>query len=197
MALLFIPSPRPPTPQNSWQTIFAIEPLECLTCEKCCAAHFWTHDARLYTHRSSTQLLSPQTTLKPSPTSSIKMRKVSTTFAVAALAGASGSLAFAPPSSQLRPVNTRSSATLKMVYIPDGLSAAEWKKIKDAEKKKKENLGKMGPSRFKSRSFQVSRVQHSRARMTHDVYSNNFHTRWYFPKIAEDSETLKNVSSSK
>ncbi|CAM9362649.1 unnamed protein product [Pylaiella littoralis] len=83
------------------------------------------------------------------------MRKVSTTFAVAALAGASGSLAFAPPSSQLRPVNTRSSATLKMVYIPDGLSAAEWKKIKDAEKKKKENLGKMGPSRFKSRSFQA------------------------------------------
>lgn len=64
--------------------------------------------------------------------------------------------AFAPPSAQLRPVNTRSAAALKMVYIPDGLSPAEWKKIKAEEKKKKENLGRMGPSRFKSRSFQVS-----------------------------------------
>lgn len=91
-------------------------------------------------------------------TTEIKMRTVST-FAIAALAGASGGLAFAP-STQLRPVNTRSNGVLKMVYIPDGLSAAEWNKIKAAEKKKKENLGKMGPSRFKSRSFQVSREQH-------------------------------------
>lgn len=42
-----------------------------------------------------------------------------------------------------------------MVYIPDGLTAAEWKKIQAEEKAKKENLGKLGPSRFKSRSFQV------------------------------------------
>lgn len=80
------------------------------------------------------------------------MRTISS-FAVAALAGTA--VAFAPPSTQLRPVNTRSNASLKMVYIPDGLSPAQWKKIKEEEKKKKENLGKMGPSRFKSRSFQV------------------------------------------
>ncbi|CBJ27167.1 conserved unknown protein [Ectocarpus siliculosus] len=84
------------------------------------------------------------------------MRTVST-FAVAALAGTSSVVAFAPPSAPLRPVTTRSSssAALKMVYIPDGLSPAEWKKIKDADKKKQENLGKLGPSRFKSRSFQA------------------------------------------
>lgn len=82
------------------------------------------------------------------------MRTIST-FAVAALAGTA--VAFAPPSTQLRPVNVnrRSNAALQMVYIPDGLSPAQWKKIKDEEKKKKEDLGKMGVSRFKSRSFQV------------------------------------------
>lgn len=42
-----------------------------------------------------------------------------------------------------------------MVYIPDGLTAAQWKKIQAEEKAKKENLGKLGPSRFKSRSFQA------------------------------------------
>ncbi len=42
-----------------------------------------------------------------------------------------------------------------MVYIPDGLSPEQWKKIKAEEKAKKDNLGKLGPSRFKSRSFQV------------------------------------------
>lgn len=89
-----------------------------------------------------------------SPSTGIKMRTIST-LAVAALAGTA--VAFAPPSTQLRPVNTRSNAALKMVYIPDGLSQAEWNKIKAEEKKKKENLGKMGPSRFKSRSFQVGR----------------------------------------
>lgn len=79
-----------------------------------------------------------------------------TTFAVVALAGNSA-VAFAPPSAPLRPMSsTRSSSkALQMVYIPDGLSQAEWKKIQAEEKKKKENLGRMGPSRFKSRSFQA------------------------------------------
>lgn len=82
------------------------------------------------------------------------MRTVAT-LAIAALAGNSA-MAFAPPSAPLRSVNARSShAPLKMVYIPDGLSPAEWKKIQAEEKKKKENLGRMGPSRFKSRSFQA------------------------------------------
>lgn len=78
-----------------------------------------------------------------------------TTFAVVALAGNSAA-AFAPPSAPLRPMSTRSSSkALQMVYIPDGLSPAEWKKIQAEEKQKKENLGRMGPSRFKSRSFQA------------------------------------------
>ena len=84
----------------------------------------------------------------------IKMRTIST-LTVAALAGTA--VAFAPPSTQLRPVNVRSNTALSMEYIPSGLSAAEWKRIKEEERKKKENLGKMGPQRFKSRSFQVGR----------------------------------------
>lgn len=74
---------------------------------------------------------------------------------LAAQAGTSA-VAFAP-SAPLRLVSTtiRASSTLNMAYIPDGLSPAEWKKIQAEEKKKRENLGKVGPQRFKSRSFQA------------------------------------------
>merc|ERR1712085_3220 len=44
---------------------------------------------------------------------------------------------------------------LSMEYIPSGISKAQWKKMKDAEKKKKsgKNLGKTGITSFQSRSF--------------------------------------------
>lgn len=65
-------------------------------------------------------------------------------------------MAFAPPSAPLRPASTQSNAAaVKMVYIPDGLSAAEWRKIQAEEKQKQNSLGRVGPSRFKSRSFQA------------------------------------------
>lgn len=82
------------------------------------------------------------------------MRK-SVTVAVAAMFGSSV-MAFAP-STLLRPTVSPSTTAvgLKMAYIPDGLSPKEWKKIQAEEKKKKQDLGRMGPSRFKSRSFQA------------------------------------------
>lgn len=87
------------------------------------------------------------------PTTPGKMR-TSLTLAVAAFAGSSV-WAFAPPTS-LRPVHKRSDrAALSMVYIPDGLSAEEWKKIQAKEKAKAANLGRVGVVRFKSRSFQA------------------------------------------
>jgi hypothetical protein len=39
-------------------------------------------------------------------------------------------------------------------YVPDGLTAEQWKKIKEKEAQQKANLGKLGPRGFKSRSFQ-------------------------------------------
>merc|ERR1719261_1862460 len=47
------------------------------------------------------------------------------------------------------------SGSLTMEYIPSGMSKAQWKKLKDAEKNKNKgkNLGKVGITSFKSRSF--------------------------------------------
>ncbi|CAM9282613.1 unnamed protein product [Chrysoparadoxa australica] len=50
-------------------------------------------------------------------------------------------------------VSSNNIAALSMAYVPDGLSAAEWKKIQAKEKEAQKNLGKMGVTRFKSRSF--------------------------------------------
>lgn len=45
--------------------------------------------------------------------------------------------------------------TMTMEYIPSGMSKEQWRKIKDAEKNanKGKNLGKVGITSFKSRSF--------------------------------------------
>merc|ERR1719261_1380639 len=47
------------------------------------------------------------------------------------------------------------SGSLTMEYIPSGMSKAQWKKLKEAEKSKNKgkNLGKVGITSFKSRSF--------------------------------------------
>lgn len=50
--------------------------------------------------------------------------------------------------------STRPALTVTYGYVPDGLTAAEYKKIKEKEAAKSKNLGKMGPRGFKSRSFQ-------------------------------------------
>merc|ERR1712127_594151 len=47
------------------------------------------------------------------------------------------------------------SAGVTMEYIPSGISKEQWRKMKEAEKKKKQgkNLGATGITSFKSRSF--------------------------------------------
>lgn len=49
------------------------------------------------------------------------------------------------------------AGTLRMKYVPDGLSPEEWKKMqaKEAAKKKKLDLGYVGVKGFKSRSLQA------------------------------------------
>jgi hypothetical protein len=51
---------------------------------------------------------------------------------------------------------SRASTTASYAYVPDGFTAESYKKFKDAEKAKQgQNLGKMGPRGFKSRSMQA------------------------------------------
>mmetsp|Transcript_26507 Transcript_26507/g.41118 ORF Transcript_26507/g.41118 Transcript_26507/m.41118 type:complete len:155 (-) Transcript_26507:75-539(-) len=48
----------------------------------------------------------------------------------------------------------QSSSTISMEYIPSGMSKEEWKKLKEKEQKSKgKNLGAVGITSFKSRSF--------------------------------------------
>jgi len=64
-------------------------------------------------------------------------------------------LAFVPSQSVVR--NGR-SLQVKMEYIPEGLTKAQWQAIKKKEeedKKAKGNLGAMGTKRFRSRSFEA------------------------------------------
>ena len=51
--------------------------------------------------------------------------------------------------------NARNTAVSTMEYIPSGVSKEQWKKMKETEKQKqtKKNLGKVGITTFKSRSF--------------------------------------------
>jgi len=60
--------------------------------------------------------------------------------------------AFVAPSSP----SSRLASTQVYQYVPDGFTAASWKKYQEEEKKKKatKNLGGLGPRGFKSRSFQ-------------------------------------------
>eukprot|EP00558_Chaetoceros_sp_UNC1202_P004482 CAMPEP_0197232644 /NCGR_PEP_ID=MMETSP1429-20130617/897_1 /TAXON_ID=49237 /ORGANISM="Chaetoceros sp., Strain UNC1202" /LENGTH=151 /DNA_ID=CAMNT_0042690731 /DNA_START=45 /DNA_END=500 /DNA_ORIENTATION=+ len=54
--------------------------------------------------------------------------------------------------SQMKTV--QNSATMTMEYIPSGMSKAQWEKVKAAEKNKsKKNLGQVGITSFKSRTF--------------------------------------------
>ena len=55
---------------------------------------------------------------------------------------------------QVQTNGIQNSRTMTMEYIPSGMSKEQWKKIKDKETANKgKNLGKVGITSFKSRSF--------------------------------------------
>lgn len=71
--------------------------------------------------------------------------------AVLVLALASVGLGFAPSARSSR-------AVVSMEYIPDGFSKDQWQQLKKKEiedLKAKGNLGALGTTKFKSRSFEV------------------------------------------
>ena len=68
------------------------------------------------------------------------------------------------------PSTGRTSTTQLNGYVPDGFTAASYKKFKEEEAKKKakaKNLGGLGPRGFKSRSFQSFQEALERGEATH------------------------------
>jgi hypothetical protein len=64
-------------------------------------------------------------------------------------------------------VSQQQSLVTMYGYVPDGLTADQWKKIKEKEAQKKANLGKVGPRGFKSRSFQSFQEALERGEASH------------------------------
>lgn len=65
------------------------------------------------------------------------------------------SSSFTPGSTSLLSQSPASRHALSMEYIPSGMSKEQWRKVKEQEKNKMQgkNLGKVGITTFKSRSF--------------------------------------------
>jgi hypothetical protein len=65
--------------------------------------------------------------------------------------------------------STRSSPVVRFAYVPDGFTAASYKKFKEQEAKKTKlkNLGGVGPRGFNSRSFQSFQEALERGEASH------------------------------
>lgn len=59
------------------------------------------------------------------------------------------------------------SNTALFGYVPDGLTKEQYEKIKKKEREAKQNLGRMGPRGFKSRSFQSFQEALERGETSH------------------------------
>jgi len=68
-------------------------------------------------------------------------------------------------------VHSSSVAPLNMGYVPDGLSAAEYQKIKQQEMNqlKGKDLARLGPRGFKSRSMEAWQRAYERGQATHSI----------------------------
>ncbi|KAG5184427.1 hypothetical protein JKP88DRAFT_315163 [Tribonema minus] len=89
--------------------------------------------------------------------STITMAPIKNTVVLAAALVASGADAFAPRAALPTAVARPTTSSLSMAYIPDGLTPEQWKAIKDKEQANAgKNLGVVGTTRFKSRSFEYT-----------------------------------------
>ena len=119
-----------------------------------------------------THNFSANTSHLPAPATPMKLQTALALGAVAAsaLAAPAGVAAFqssAVPSASA-PASPFSPTALHE-YIPAGFTPEQWKKFKgkEADKKRKQNLGRMGPKGFKSRSFQSFQEALEKGEATH------------------------------
>ena len=90
-----------------------------------------------------------------SPQPDTTIMKSATIAIAAAIAICEDVTAFSSFNGQQLQNGIQNSRTMTMEYIPSGMSKEQWKKIKDKEtsSNKGKNLGKVGITSFKSRSF--------------------------------------------
>jgi len=96
-------------------------------------------------------------------------------------------MAFAPTSMRSRGVMT----SFKMEYVPDGLTKAQWKAIKQKEAdeaKRKGDLSKMGATRFKSRSFEAWQKSGGKHLFPVDPRTTPYEERPYMQRKGGDAE---------
>jgi hypothetical protein len=85
-------------------------------------------------------------------------------FATLAILGCTSAFTSTPALSFTRSART----TPLQAYVPDGLTAEQYKKIKEADKKKiGKDLGRLGPRGFKSRSMQAWQEAYERGEASH------------------------------
>merc|ERR1712232_39514 len=67
--------------------------------------------------------------------------------------------------------SSSSSSVIHMGYVPDGLTVAQYQKIKTAEREKNKgkNLGALGPRGFKSRSMRAWQEAYERGETGHSM----------------------------
>jgi hypothetical protein len=94
-----------------------------------------------------------------------------TAFVLSTFAGSALAFTNAPSVSQ-----ATASSTIIFAYIPDGLSAEQWNKIKKQEATKYNgiDLGRLGPRGFKSRSMEAWQKAYERGEADHAFAPFNF-----------------------
>merc|ERR1712232_561254 len=67
--------------------------------------------------------------------------------------------------------SSSSSSVIHMGYVPDGLTVAQYQKIKTAEREKNKgkNLGALGPRGFKSRSMRAWQEAYEKGHAKHEI----------------------------
>jgi hypothetical protein len=128
--------------------------------QRTCDLHEWQSTCRRCQEQKQHLSLSPISIWKKFSTETMR----SFTAAVTLLATVAAVGAF---TASTLPSSRSASLTVTYGYVPSGLSADEWKKIKEKETQKTKNLGKLGPRGFKSRSFQSFQEALERGEATH------------------------------
>lgn len=106
--------------------------------------------------------------------------KSSGTILVILSALASAAYAFTTPTTTVHAGTPRPQSSSQLhAYVPDGLSAEEWRKIKtqEANRYKGVNLGRLGPRGFKSRSMEAWQKAYERGEADHSFAPINLKER--------------------